>query len=72
MNKERLEWIINGLHWDTLTKWEKGFVHSCEDYFNKYGVLTKRQGEILERLYRTRLGSHCVLSIGKKEEQSIP
>ena len=50
MDKERLEWIINGLDWDTLSKWEKGFVQSCKDYINKYGMLTDGQGEILERL----------------------
>ena len=54
MDKKRLEWIIKDFDWYTLTKWEKGFVHSCEDYFNKYGRLTERQEEILERLYREK------------------
>jgi len=70
MNKERLEWIISDLHWNTLTKWEKGFVRYCEAYFNKYRVLTKRQEEILERLYRTRLRYNCGSSIGKRKEHS--
>lgn len=54
MDKERLEWIINGLDWDTLTKWEKAFVQSCQDHFNKYGMLTDRQEETLETLYKEK------------------
>jgi hypothetical protein len=54
MDKKRLERIINGLDWDTLTKWEKGFVHSCEENFDKYGRLTDRQEEMLERLFREK------------------
>ncbi len=35
MDRKRLGWIIKSLGGNILTKWEKGFVQSCEDYLDK-------------------------------------
>lgn len=54
MNRKRLEWIINSPDGNILTKWEKGFVQSCENYLDKEGMLTIGQEEMLEKLFREK------------------
>ena len=51
MNKERLQWIIEWLDWDRLSTWEENFVVSAEEYFKRYGRLSEKQEEILERIH---------------------
>jgi len=54
MTKERLKWVVSGLEWETLTKWEEMFVESVEDQFKRKGSITDRQEEILEKIYREK------------------
>ena len=54
MNKERLQWIIEWLDWDRLSTWEENFVVSAEEYFKRYGRLSEKQEEILERIHREK------------------
>jgi hypothetical protein len=52
MEKNRLGWIITGLDFEKLTEWEEEFVESMERHFKDHGALTKKQEDILERIYR--------------------
>lgn len=54
MTRDRLQWIISGLDWEQLTKWEKRFVESVEKFFKKSGYLSVNQEDILERIYREK------------------
>ncbi len=54
MTKDRLSWIISGLDFNDLSLWEQKFMESCESYFKRYGDLTDKQEEILERIYRDK------------------
>jgi hypothetical protein len=54
MTEDRLNWIIKGLDYERLTRWEERFVEACEKGFKKYGGLTPKMEEILENLYREK------------------
>ncbi len=54
MDRERLRWIISGIDWDQLTRWEEEFVESVELYFQRYQTLSDRQEEILERIFKEK------------------
>lgn len=54
MNKDRMKWIISGLHRDDLSDGTWKFIESLERYFNKHGDLTEEQEERLEEIYREK------------------
>lgn len=56
MNKDELykvhqEWIERCELSDRLTEWESEFVSSVKRALERYGSLTPRQAEVLERIY---------------------
>ncbi len=59
MDKARLDWVMSGLNKYALTKSEDQFLKIALQDFDKEHVLTERQEERLERLY-------------KEKSQSIP
>ncbi len=54
MNKERLEWVMSGLSRYKLTKSEDQFIKSASEDFDKKEMLTERQEERLENLYKEK------------------
>ncbi|HYA94526.1 MAG TPA: hypothetical protein VEK32_23810 [Thermodesulfobacteriota bacterium] len=54
MDKERLEWVISGLNRYRLTKSEDEFIKSASGDFDKKQMLTERQEERLENLYKEK------------------
>ena len=54
MDKERLEWVISGLNQYRLTKSEDEFIKSASGDFDKKQMLTERQEERLENLYKEK------------------
>ncbi|OGP72897.1 MAG: hypothetical protein A2V86_12740 [Deltaproteobacteria bacterium RBG_16_49_23] len=54
MNKERLEWVISGLSQYKLTKNEDQFIKSISGDFDQKQMLTERQEERLETLYKEK------------------
>ena len=54
MTKDRLIWIIKSINFDSLTLWEETFLESVEKQFYKFGDISEKQEEILERIYRER------------------
>lgn len=54
MTPERMKWIIKGLDFDKLTDWEMKFIESVEKAMKKYGDLTERQEEVLERIFQEK------------------
>jgi len=54
MNKERLEWIMSGLNQYKLTKNEDQFVKSALADFNQKQMLTAKQDERIEMLYKEK------------------
>jgi hypothetical protein len=54
MDKERLEWVISGLRRYRLTKSEDEFIKSASGDFDKKQMLTERQEERLENLYKEK------------------
>jgi len=54
MNKERLEWVLSGLRQYKLTKSEDEFVKSALGDFDQKQMLTERQEERLENLYKEK------------------
>lgn len=46
MNKERLKCIVLGLNRYVLTRREKQFAESAEQYFSQKGMLTEQQESI--------------------------
>jgi len=54
MDKERLEWVISGLNRYRLTKSEDEFIKSASWDFDKKQMLTERQEERLENLYKEK------------------
>ncbi len=54
MNKERLEWVMSGLSQYKLTKNEDQFIKSVSGDFNQKEILTERQEERLENLYKEK------------------
>ena len=54
MNKERLEWVMSGLNQYKLTKNEDQFIKSASGDFDQKQMLTERQEERLENLYKEK------------------
>ena len=54
MNKERLEWVMSGLSQYKLTKDEDQFIKSASGDFDQKQMLTERQEERLENLYKEK------------------
>ncbi len=54
MNKERLEWVMSGLSRYKLTKNEAQFIKSVSGDFDQKEILTGRQEERLENLYKEK------------------
>jgi len=57
MNKERLEWVMSGLRQYKLTKNEDQFIKSASGDFDQKQMLTERQEQRLENLYKEKLKS---------------
>ena len=54
MNLARLEWVVSGLNQYALTTAEDHFVKTALEDFAKNQVLTEKQEERLESLYREK------------------
>ena len=54
MNKGRLEWVMSGLSGYKLTESEAQFLKSASEDFDKKQMLTERQEERLETLYKEK------------------
>ena len=54
MEKQRFEWIIDGLDGDRLTEWEMDFVEQCKERMETKGDLTPGQEEKLEEIFREK------------------
>lgn len=54
IQKERIKWIISGLDWDDLTEWERKFTESIEEQSDEGRILSYKQLEVLERIYREK------------------
>jgi hypothetical protein len=54
MNKERLEWVLSGLRQYALTEAEDTFLTTAAGDFEKNQVLTKRQEDRIETLYKDK------------------
>ncbi len=54
MNKERLEWVLSGLNQYKLTENENQFIKSASGDFDQKQMLTERQEQRLENLYKEK------------------
>ncbi len=54
MDKERLEWVMSGLSHYKLTENEDQFIKSASRDFDQKQMLTERQEERLETLYKEK------------------
>jgi len=54
MDKERLEWVLSGLSQYKLTENEDQFINSASGDFDQKEMLTDRQEERLENLYKEK------------------
>jgi hypothetical protein len=54
MNKERLDWVMSGLNQYALTQAEDQFVKTTLGDFDQKQMLTERQEERLENLYKEK------------------
>jgi len=54
MNKERLEWVMSGLSQYKLTENENQFIKSASGDFDQKQMLTERQEQRLETLYKEK------------------
>jgi hypothetical protein len=54
MNKERLDWVMSGLSQYRLTESENQFIRSASGDFDQKQMLTERQEERLENLYKEK------------------
>ncbi len=54
MNKERLEWVVSGLSQYKLTEDEDQFIKSASGDFDQNQMLTDRQEQRLENLYKEK------------------
>lgn len=51
---KRVKWIISGFNYDDLTEWESGFVESVEEQSDDGKMLTEKQMNKLERIYKEK------------------
>lgn len=60
MDRERMNWVIDGIDFERLTEWEENFVVQVEERFNRrekktgQGYVTDGEEEILERIFKTK------------------
>jgi len=54
LQNERVKWIISGLTYDDLTDWEKIFIESVEIQSDEGKILTTKQMDNLERIYKEK------------------
>ncbi len=54
MTKDRLEWVLSGLSRYKLTSGEEQFLKSAENDFRQKDMLTDKQEERLETLYKEK------------------
>ena len=54
MTKDRLEWVLSGLSRYKLTSGEEQFLKSAENDFQQKDMLTEKQEERLENLYKEK------------------
>ncbi len=54
MDKARLAWILSGLSQYELTKAEEAFLKTASEDFDKNRVLTEKQEERIEALYKLK------------------
>ncbi len=54
MDKERLEWVMSGLNQYKLTESENQFIKSASGDFDQKQMLTVRQEQRLENLYKEK------------------
>ena len=54
MDKERLEWVMSGLNQYRLTESENQFIKSASGDFDQKQMLTVRQEQRLENLYKEK------------------
>jgi hypothetical protein len=54
MDKARLDWVMSGLNQYALTKAEDVFLKTASEDFDRKQVLTERQEERLETLYKQK------------------
>ncbi len=50
----RIKWIISGLAWDEITEWEKMFIESIERQSDSGKLLSEKQMDIIERIYKEK------------------
>lgn len=50
----RIKWIISGLSWDEITEWEKMFIESIEGQSDSGKLLSEKQMDIIERIYKEK------------------
>ncbi len=50
----RIKWIISGLSWDEITEWEKMFIESIDGQSDGGKVLSEKQMDIIERIYKEK------------------
>lgn len=49
----RVKWIISGLDYDkNFNEWEQEFIESVEEQSNQGAILSDKQMDILEQIYR--------------------
>jgi len=54
LQNARVKWIISGLVYDDLNEWEQARVEEWEECSDKGNMLSNRQMEILEKIYREK------------------
>ena len=52
--QKRVGWIISGIDFDNLTEWEQNFFESIERQSLNGKLLSDRQMEIAERIYKEK------------------
>ncbi len=79
MNKGRLEWVMSGLNQYVLTTAEDLFLETVSVDFDKNQVLTERQEERIETLYKeksklapNKKSNQVPLSKSKKTRPRMP
>ena len=54
MDKLRFDWIMGGIDFEQLSKWEEKFIESCEKQLQFKPELSLKQTDILERIYQDK------------------
>ena len=54
MEKDRFDWIMSGLNWSRLNKFEKGFIEQVQEKFEQVENITRYEEDCLEKIYRSK------------------